>query len=895
MEHPNTFRPKLDERAEFWKAIYTTSLQAFTQARWNPGESYWCVQKCKLHILQAIFRRALADFKASAEFPDIMKRGPEMVPSELYAFTTDAALKYQLTTGERDFLRKIQLEDFVAANSWGVLHAGLVTDAIASMDPETWETTVKGEPMALLSKNWRKQFQRVFHLTRKEATQVTPKWQIADFFPIIKDNSPEILRISECQHPAARRPLRLLSYLFCLNPTNQHRITVSFMERVVEALNGQEVDWPEEFFPEFTREISNLHRKHSAPKVKVEKTSIGPHITLILKAAGVLNIREELEAGYRSRKALTLEEQIPHPKLKKARGATERQPSSTDFDPTPQMDQPPVTQVYSVTPRANISTEIPKTGVLLEKLEPWQPPNPLPTMVDQICQVHRRLENLLTSFTTKAPPKLMEKMNEEFFRIQRTSNLQQHTGETTSTTSEALLKSQDLQLKQLAKQIANADSLNEINIEAIFLLEEESLTLQNTLEQTRNEVYSLKSQKGEAEERLKRLQEKVDIQNQISETKQKELDRLDHRITDMQNSARRQDELISQQREAKLKLESQVVHNRQDMAILHAENCDLKARLAAGVKTSSTSNMKSAPEASKDSAPPIDSKEKHTLTAGMSNKLLNNLRRDLNSAQEENRHLKRQLAKQEVGAEEEVISQSAIHPKTEVYHQIISHTRPPETVMQCHRAYGGLNLLLGGVSFLQAGCHLESAQAKQIWDQADATARDTFVFMWCLGQIKLPLGIMEVISGCPPFFIKRYVLRCINLMAQHPSRLTILKEPLPILRSYSHGQYHLIRNLQRSKADWFQQALNTLATEDMTICYEAVKMYQEAATIHPHQDLLPTVYQLKQFATKTFEEQQTTLSTKRFGTINHGTLLMTPREQRPPPIEEFESIGTCFP
>ena len=100
------------------------------------------------------------------------------------------------------------------------------------------------------------------------------------------------------------------------------------MDMIVAALNGHEADWPQEFYHEITEELTSLHNKHLAAKVKVEKTSIGPHLTLILKAGGFLNIREELEAGYRSEKALTLEEQLPNPKktkTKEAKGVSEAQ------------------------------------------------------------------------------------------------------------------------------------------------------------------------------------------------------------------------------------------------------------------------------------------------------------------------------------------------------------------------------------------------------------------------------------------------------------------------------------------------------------------------------------------------------------------------------------------
>lgn len=843
-----------------------------------------------------MFRGALAELSVGSEFSNKMKRGPEVAPPELYAFSTDTAIKYQLVPEEREFLKKLHLEDFVASVQWGVLHSKLVTEAMASLEPKTWITTMKGNNIPLIATNWREQYEQVFHLSVKKANQVTTKWQLHELFPKLQEDAdnPKAVRIADCQYPGARRPLRLLSSLLCLNTSNQHNIATSFAEHVLDALNGQTVDWPQEFHREMMAEMVTLHNTNSAPKVKMQKTSIGPHVTLILKATGVLKIREELEAGYRSPKAFTLEEQTPHPKMKKPRGAQEPQTSAVEVDPTPQPDQTPVTQVYTFTPQTTTQSATPKVGVILETSESWQPPNPLPTMVDQICQVHRRLENLLTSFTTKAPQKLVKRMNQEFFKIQRTSTLHQNLEQPTNDNSEVLLKAQDLQLKQLTRQLDNSDSLNDISIEAIFLLEEESATLHDKLEYAQNEVYSLQGQKGEALAKLTQLQEKFASQTQLTEIKQKEIDRLTACVADMWRVARRQEDFITHQREERLKLESQVTHNRQKIARLKEDNQDLTAKLAVKVTIPPTHTNSETQGTSEDPTIPILNKEKHTLAAGVSNQLLNELRRDLNSAQQENHQLKRQLARQEVETDEGVVSQSSIHPKSEVYHQIISHTEPPKSVMQCHRAYGGLNLLLSGLSLLQAGCRLDSAQAKQIWDKVDAPAKDIIAFMWCLNEIKLPIGTMEVLSACPPFYIKRYVLRCIKLLGQHPKKPEILKEPLPTLRSYSHGQYHLIKALQKSKSDWFQHALKTLAAEDITVCYEVVKMYQEMANQHEHLNLLPTVSQLKQFATKTFDEQQLTLSKKRFGTISSGTLLIPPREHTQPQLDEEESIGTCF-
>lgn len=107
--------------------------------------------------------------------------------------------------------------------------------------------------------------------------------------------------------------------MLCLNPTLQHHIAISFAKHVVAALNGEAVNWPQEFYHEITEKMAALHAKHHATKVKVGKTSIGPHMTLIVKAAGTFDIREEFKASYGTLKALTIMEQIAPPKRTKAK------------------------------------------------------------------------------------------------------------------------------------------------------------------------------------------------------------------------------------------------------------------------------------------------------------------------------------------------------------------------------------------------------------------------------------------------------------------------------------------------------------------------------------------------------------------------------------------------
>ena len=119
-------------------------------------------------------------------------------------------------------------------------------------------------------------------------------------------------------------------------------------------------------------------------------------------------------------------------------------------------------------------------------------------MVEQICQAHRRLENLLFSFTSKAPQKLLNQVNNQFFKIQREATWCEDMEKPADGCSEVLLRCQAVQIKNLTQQLDNAESLNEVNIETIFHLEEELSTFHRKLAQAEEKGLASKEQKGEA-------------------------------------------------------------------------------------------------------------------------------------------------------------------------------------------------------------------------------------------------------------------------------------------------------------------------------------------------------------------------------------------------------------
>ena len=145
------------------------------------------------------------------------------------------------------------------------------------------------------------------------------KWKLQELFPSLTtmQKGQLIVKVGDCRALGSKKPLRLLSSLFCLNTTSQYSISISFAKQVLAALNGQEVDWPLVFYEEFKGELITLHRRQHQDKTKVIKTAIGPHLTLLIKEALLMGKREEKEAGFGTIVGLTMTERIPPPRKRR--------------------------------------------------------------------------------------------------------------------------------------------------------------------------------------------------------------------------------------------------------------------------------------------------------------------------------------------------------------------------------------------------------------------------------------------------------------------------------------------------------------------------------------------------------------------------------------------------
>lgn len=62
---------------------------------------------------------------------------------------------------------------------------------------------------------------------------------------------------------------------------------------------------------------------------------------------------------------------------------------------------------------------------VLESKEIWTQPDTVPSLVDQICSTHKRIENLLVTLTSIAPKAFIKMMDQEFYSMQLQAS-QQH-------------------------------------------------------------------------------------------------------------------------------------------------------------------------------------------------------------------------------------------------------------------------------------------------------------------------------------------------------------------------------------------------------------------------------------------------------------------------------------
>lgn len=254
---------------------------------------------------------------------------------------------------------------------------------------------------------------------------------------------------------------------------------------------------------------------------------------------------------------------------------------------------------------------------------------------------------------------------------------------------------------------------------------------------------------------------------------------------------------------------------------------------------------------------PIDRVERKLLADGMAEQMLSEVQHQLQLLKQEKEELQEQLQKNSP-THPIALPQTCTHAKTKVYLKILEHTEPLKSVIQYYLAYGLVNLLTSGIPLLRRGITLNHTQFKELWSQANSHARDTMAFMWALGDLKLSLGVMEIVTSSPPFFIRRFILRSLAFPAQYKATRIAnchIHHKLPTLGPYTHGQKVEIARLQHNHKVVFKEAVDSLRGETTSICFEAVRRHQWLPEHFQNQSTQVTLRDLRDYVTDTLEEQ----------------------------------------
>ena len=865
------------QQPKLWHNIEKASLQALATVKFSTETTELYPPLCKQHIWQKVLVKAVIESaqtqKTSFTIP-LMHGVMAYTPMDSFTLGVDAAFRgTQFNQEELAFLRKLRLDSFICDVPWGVLHAALAAEAITTTHEDTLQVTIKGEQVSLFTKNWRGVFLKVFKLNvRHEGGG--EKWTLQELFPSLTtmQKGQLIVKVGDCRAVGSKKPLRLLSSLFCLNTTSQYSISISFAKQVLAALNGQEVDWPLEFYEEFKAELITLHRRQHQDKSKVIKTAIGPHLTLLLKEALLLGKQEEKAAGFGTIVGLTMTERVPPPRKRRmtdepAVGKLEKVVRVTPLPAkavSPVQDQGQSSQEKTIHP----SQQEPLKRRIVESAERWQIPDSTSSMIDQICHTHRRLEKLLVTFTSKASPKFIKKMDEEFQKIQVEAIRHYNQGlrqKEPLTTDESAVERGLLhgEVETLKRQLATLNEDYEAQIEIAFDLQDKLTTLEETLA-------TLRTTQQEHRELNKRMTETIQVQKEHLSGRDKDLILAQQQIAQLQAEHQEQGRLLTTTQE-ELRL-LQVKTNPSPPSTPGSENKELHG---------SDSNAHAGTSALYSMI------EEMTNPTAPQQQTIGNLRKELAYTRRERDELRvavDMIMESPRSEDDGLLNPSDLPstyllPRTTIYHQLISHISPFTTIMQCYQALRGLNLLVSRVPLLRSGVTLTKPQFEQIWQNADATARDTLGFMWATGDLQLPTGVMEVVTASPPFYVGRFVLRTLSFIGHHHFMHSSQHPPqnkLPTLKTYPTPVFREIRDMVRSHALTFNQAIQTLATKDTTICYEAVKQY--TWVLEHYEDKLPTPYtipQLKEYVLRVIKERETTITKKRFGTPHPRSILHT--------------------
>lgn len=230
------------------------------------------------------------------------RKAPQLRAVEDVVFSTEmAALDYEPTHEEETFLHLIGLDRFITRVTWEIMNTLVVQEIIANLDLNTMESALNSQRFPIFPKDWKNKMRVVFYITTFLARREpgTPKVRATDIFPSYNEkvqSKAGMCKLSECTIQEAKRPLRFFNSLFLLR-TTANTISCPVVIHITDALNGKQVDWLEIFRDILISELKSIKEELFKDKTTGMKSMIGPPLTMLLIAEGLLTVPQEIEAG----------------------------------------------------------------------------------------------------------------------------------------------------------------------------------------------------------------------------------------------------------------------------------------------------------------------------------------------------------------------------------------------------------------------------------------------------------------------------------------------------------------------------------------------------------------------------------------------------------------------
>jgi hypothetical protein len=240
-----------------------------------------------------------------------------------------------------------------------------------------------------------------------------------------------------------------------------------------------------------------------------------------------------------------------------------------------------------------------------------------------------------------------------------------------------------------------------------------------------------------------------------------------------------------------------------------------------------------------------------------------------------------QAVKSDTHKWENILGQSQIEDPVNLITSTMKNLAPPVSIFQYYQAYRPIILKCSNLPDIKMNSQISKEQFQALWQAANSTARDLFVFMWVLKHLNIPRGVLELTTANPNFYITRFCISTLtHIQKHHEEFYTNIDNmnSLPQIEPYDLEMVREIQDMANNRSLEFLTAFDTLAQEDTSILHQATHLHQDLIRKFP--DSFPQGFhriQLNGYITRALEDRKRTLENRTISTPHARTLLYLPQ------------------